>query len=269
MSSRSYAGRHAAPGRHRAQRVYSRRLPRALSPQFVLPSAAAAALVLATTGASVAGSAPVALQTTPVDLALAKSQVSESRDDTAALAERRSATTDQEALLQGRQQEAERVAREKERQALAEKKAAEAKKKAEEEARQAAQRWVAPIGKYKYTSGFGGRWGRLHAGADLAAPIGTPLYAVSSGTVIKAADTGSCGNNVWIEQWDGSVSRYCHMDYMSVSVGQRVAPGEKIGGTGNTGRSFGPHVHFEIRTRGENSEPVDPVAWLRSKGIGI
>ena len=236
--------------------------------------------MLATTGASVAGSAPVKLQTTPVDLALAKSQVSESRDDTAALAERRSATTDQEALLQGRQQEAERVAREAERLALEKKKAEEAakaaeaaaeeaKRKAEEEARQAAQRWVAPIGKYKYTSGFGGRWGRLHAGADLAAPIGTPLYAVSSGTVIKAADTGSCGNNVWIEQWDGSVSRYCHMDYMSVSVGQRVAPGEKIGGTGNTGRSYGPHVHFEIRTRGENSEPVDPVAWLGSKGIGL
>ena len=256
------------------------------------------ALVFSTAGASVAGSAPLALQTSSADLALAQSQVSESVADTSALAERRTAVTDQTALLQGRQQEAERVAREKARLELEKKKAeeaakakaeAEAKKKAEEaqkkaeaeraaadareraeeEARRSAQRYVAPINRYKYTSGFGSRWGRLHAGADLAAPIGTPVFSVSSGTVIKAAHTGSCGNNVWIEHWDGAVSRYCHLDYMAVGVGQRVSAGEQIGGSGNTGRSYGPHLHFEMRPSGENSDPVDPVGWLRSRGVGL
>lgn len=267
MSSRSYSGRHRTPGRHRATR--KRTLPRALTPQFALPTAAAATLVLTTTGASMAGSAPLELQTTPVDLALAQSQVTEIRDDTAALAERRSATTDQAALLQGRQQQAERVAREEERQALAEKKAEEAKKKAEEEARKAAQKWVLPMGKYNYTSGFGSRWGRLHAGIDLAAPVGTPIYSMSSGRVLQASHTGACGNNIWVEHWDGTVTRYCHMDYFSVSVGQRVAPGEKLGGAGNTGRSYGPHLHFEVRPGGENADPVDPIGWLRSKGLSL
>jgi murein DD-endopeptidase MepM/ murein hydrolase activator NlpD len=241
------------------------------------------ALVVSTGGASVAESTSVQLEEPAIDLALARSQASESRDDTSALAERRTAATDQEALLQGRQQEAERVARERERLALEKKKAEEerkkaeeaarqereAKERAEEEARRSVQRYVAPITRYRYTSGFGTRWGRLHAGADLAAPVGTPVYAISSGTVIRAAHTGSCGNNVWIEHWDGSVSRYCHMDYMSVGVGQRVAPGEKIGGSGNTGRSYGPHLHLEIRPGGEDGRPVDPISWLRSKGVRL
>jgi murein DD-endopeptidase MepM/ murein hydrolase activator NlpD len=211
----------------------------------------------------------VELKTTPTDLALAQSQVSEIRDDTASLAERRSATTDQAALLQGRQQEAERVAREQERQALAKKQAEEAKKKAEEEARKAAQRWVLPMDRYKYSSGFGSRWGRLHAGIDLAAPMGTPIRSVSSGVVLRASYTGACGNNVWVEHWDGTVTRYCHMDYFSVRVGERVAPGEKLGGNGNTGRSYGPHLHFEVRPGGENGNPVDPIGWLRSKGLSL
>jgi murein DD-endopeptidase MepM/ murein hydrolase activator NlpD len=255
------------PGRHRAPRKHS--LPRALTPQFVLPTAAAATLVLTTTGASMAGSAPVQLQTSQIDLALAQSQVSESRDDTVALAERRNATTDQTALLQGRQQEAERIARDQEREALARKQAEEAKKQAEAEARKAAERWVLPMSSYRYTSGFGSRWGRLHAGIDLAAPVGTPIYSVSSGKVMKAGYTGACGNNVWVEHWDGTVTRYCHLDYISVGVGQRVAPGEKLGGNGNTGRSYGPHLHFEVRPGGMNGDPVDPMPWLRSKGLGL
>lgn len=267
MSSGSYTARHRAPGRHRTP--HKRSLPRALSAQFILPTAAAATLVLTTTGASMAGSAPLELQTSSIDVALAQSQVSESRDDTVALAERRTATTGQAALLQGRQQEADRIARDQEREALAQKQAEEAKAKAEEEARQAAQRWVMPMSGYRYTSGYGSRWGRLHAGIDLAAPVGTPIFAVSSGTVIKAAYTGACGNNVWVKHWEGSVTRYCHMDYMSVSVGQRVAPGQKLGGNGNTGRSYGPHLHFEVRPGGENADPVDPIGWLRSKGLGL
>lgn len=281
MSSSSYSARHRAPGRHRAPRTHG--LPRALTPQFLLPTAAAATLVLTTTGATMAGSAPLELQTASIDVALAQSQVSENRSDVDALAERRTQTTGQTAALQGREQLAERVARETERQALAakqaeeakkkaaeaKKKAAEAQQKAEEEARQATQGWVLPMSGYNFTSGFGSRWGRLHAGVDLAAPVGTPIYSVSSGVVLRASNTGSCGNNVWVEHWDGAVTRYCHMDYMSVTPGQRVGPGDKLGGNGNTGRSYGPHLHFEVRPGGENADPVDPIGWLSSKGLGL
>ena len=251
---------------------------------------AVATLALTTAGAGMADSAPLELQTSSTGLALAQSQVSESRSDSAALAERRTAATDQTALLQGRQQEADRVAREQERAALAKKqaeeaaakaeeekrkaeeeaaRAEEAKKKAEEEAARSSQRWVLPMGNYRFTSGFGNRGGRLHAGIDLAAPSGTPIYSVSSGTVLKASNSGSCGNNVWVKHWDGTVTRYCHMDYMSVGVGQRVAAGEKLGGNGNTGRSYGAHLHFEVRPGGQNADPVDPIGWLRSKGLGL
>lgn len=255
------------PGRHRAPR--KQRLPRALTPTFVLPTAAAATLVLTTTGASMAGSAPVELQTQQIDLALAQSQVSESIDDTEALAMRRTEATDQSVLLQGRQQEAERVAREQERIALAKKKEEEARKKAEEEARKAAQNWVLPMNNYNFTSAFGQRWGRLHAGIDLAAPIGTPIVSVSSGTVLKTSSAGGCGKQVWITHWEGTVTRYCHLDYFSVGQGERVGPGQKIGGTGNTGRSYGPHLHFEVHPNGVDGGPTNPAGWLQAKGLGV
>ena len=215
-----------------------------------------------------AGSAPVELQTAQIDLALAQSQVTETLSDTAALAERRTETTDQASLLQGRQQEKDRIARDKEREALAKKAQEEAAIKAEEERRQAAQRWVFPIANGTFTSGFGTRWGRLHAGIDFAAPIGTPIYSVSSGTVVKTSSSGGCGRQVYVEHWNGTVTRYCHMDYFSVNVGQSVSPGQQLGGSGNSGRSTGPHLHFEVYPGGMGSSPTNPSGWMQSKGIG-
>ena len=223
-----------------------------------------------------AGSAPVELQTTTIDLALAQSQVSESRSDTDALAERRTATTDQLALLQGRRQEDDRVARAQVREAIAEKKREleeqqreEAERRAEEERRQAAQRWVFPISGGHFTSGYGPRWGRLHAGIDIAAPIGTPIYSVSSGTVVRVSSAGGCGRQVYVEHWNGVVTRYCHLDYFSVSEGQSVTPGQKLGGSGNTGRSTGPHLHFEVLPDGLDTAPINPYGWMQANGIGI
>lgn len=267
MISRSYAGRHRVPGRHRAPR--KSRVPRALTPTFALPTAAAATLVFTTTGATMAGSAPVELQPAQIDLALAQSQVTDSRTDTESLAERRSEATDQAALLQGREQEADRVAREKARIALAKKKKEEAEKKAAEERRKAAQRWVFPIAHGKFTSGYGSRWGRLHAGIDLAAPIGTPIYSVSSGVVVRISRAGGCGRQVYVEHWNGTVTRYCHMDYFSVNEGERVSPGQQLGGSGNTGRSTGPHLHFEVYPDGLDTSPINPYGWMQSKGLGI
>jgi murein DD-endopeptidase MepM/ murein hydrolase activator NlpD len=131
--------------------------------------------------------------------------------------------------------------------------------------RQAAQGWVSPIKGAVFTSGFGYRWGRMHQGDDFAAPVGTPLVAMSAGVVVSAGMDGAYGNKIEIRYTDGTVSVYAHMDSITASVGQRVSSGELIGRTGNTGRSTGPHLHLEIHPGG--GAPVDPSAWLSAKGV--
>ena len=109
------------------------------------------------------------------------------------------------------------------------------------------------------SSGFGARWGRLHAGVDIPLPIGTPLRAADSGRVAIAGAVGGYGNYVCI-QHSGSMSTcYGHMNSIGVSVGQNVSQGSVIGQSGNTGNSTGPHLHFEVRI---NGSPVDPMGYL-------
>ena len=87
-----------------------------------------------------------------------------------------------------------------------------------------ARAWRLPITHYTLTSGFGQRWGRLHAGNDFAAPIGSRLVAMSTGTVTFAGAQAGYGNKVEIRYWDGTVSCYGHMDRVTAHVGQKVAP---------------------------------------------
>jgi murein DD-endopeptidase MepM/ murein hydrolase activator NlpD len=109
------------------------------------------------------------------------------------------------------------------------------------------------------TSGFGYRWGRLHAGVDIAVPVGTPVHAAASGRVAIAGWVGGYGNYVCI-QHSGSLSTcYGHNSSIGVSVGQSVSQGQVIAASGNTGNSTGPHVHFETRI---NGNPVDPMGYL-------
>jgi murein DD-endopeptidase MepM/ murein hydrolase activator NlpD len=109
------------------------------------------------------------------------------------------------------------------------------------------------------TSPFGQRWGRLHAGIDIAAPDGTPIRAADSGSVVLAAYTGGYGNYTCI-QHDASLSTcYAHQSGFATSVGASVSQGEVIGYVGNTGASFGAHLHFETRVSGT---PVDPLGYL-------
>ncbi|MGI8594059.1 MAG: murein hydrolase activator EnvC family protein [Solirubrobacteraceae bacterium] len=109
------------------------------------------------------------------------------------------------------------------------------------------------------SSPFGMRWGRLHAGIDIPAPVGTPIRAADSGKVILAGSQGGYGNYTCI-QHSGSMSTcYAHQSSIGVSVGQSVRQGQVIGATGNTGNSTGPHLHFEVRI---NGTPVDPVGYL-------
>lgn len=115
------------------------------------------------------------------------------------------------------------------------------------------------------TSGYGPRWGRMHNGIDIANSIGTPIYAVMSGTVIDSGPASGYGNWIRIRHNDGSVSVYGHMETLSVSVGQTVGAGEYIAGMGNRGRSTGSHLHFEIHPDG--STPVDPEPWFAEHGI--
>jgi murein DD-endopeptidase MepM/ murein hydrolase activator NlpD len=126
-------------------------------------------------------------------------------------------------------------------------------------------RWVLPVVHYVKTSGFGYRWGALHAGEDFAAPIGTPVRAISSGVVVFAGLESGYGDKVEIRHWDGTVSWYGHLSKIDVKVGERVDPAEVIGAVGSTGFSTGPHLHLEIHPDGEG--PVDPLPWLRAHGL--
>ncbi|MDX6670949.1 MAG: hypothetical protein QOI91_1312 [Solirubrobacteraceae bacterium] len=110
-----------------------------------------------------------------------------------------------------------------------------------------------------FTSPFGMRWGRLHAGIDIAAPTGTPIRAADSGTVQIAGMTGGYGNYTCIGHGGGISTCYGHQSSIGVSVGQNVSQGEVIGAVGSTGHSTGPHLHFEVRI---NGNPVDPMGYL-------
>ncbi|WP_404786586.1 peptidoglycan DD-metalloendopeptidase family protein [Altericista sp. CCNU0014] len=112
-----------------------------------------------------------------------------------------------------------------------------------------------------FTSGYGWRWGRMHRGIDIAAPVGTPIVASGSGIVISAGwNSGGFGNLVEIRHPDGTVTRYAHNSTITTRVGAVVNQGETIAQMGSTGRSTGPHCHFEIRPGGQGS--IDPMFFL-------
>jgi murein DD-endopeptidase MepM/ murein hydrolase activator NlpD len=111
------------------------------------------------------------------------------------------------------------------------------------------------------TSGYGWRWGRMHRGIDIAGPVGTPIYAAAAGVVVKAGwNSGGYGNLVDIQHVDGSLTRYAHNKRILVQAGQVVQQGDQISEMGNTGFSTGPHLHFELRPRGQKA--VNPMAFL-------
>lgn len=118
-----------------------------------------------------------------------------------------------------------------------------------------------------YTSGYGMRWGSLHAGIDLAAPIGTPILAAMAGTVIDSGPAQGYGNWIRIQHADGSITIYGHMSTLNVSVGQTVVAGQHIAGMGSEGFSTGSHLHFEIHPGGGGA--VDPVPWFAERGVII
>lgn len=114
---------------------------------------------------------------------------------------------------------------------------------------------------FRYTSGFGMRWGRMHNGTDFAGPIGTPVYATADGVVTHAGWSSGYGRLIKIQHEFGIETRYAHLNRLRVEVGQRVSRGDRIGDMGNSGRSTGPHVHYEVRVGGQ---PVNPMIYIRA-----
>ncbi len=138
-----------------------------------------------------------------------------------------------------------------------------AQERAQREARLRRPQFVFPS-RGILTSGFGARWGTLHAGLDIANAVGTPIYAASDGEVIASGPTPGYGMWVKIRAADGTVTLYGHIDTTNVQTGQRVMAGDQIATMGNRGNSTGPHLHFEVHLNG--TDKIDPMAWLGERG---
>ncbi|MGC5021727.1 M23 family metallopeptidase [Micromonospora sp. DT47] len=126
--------------------------------------------------------------------------------------------------------------------------------------------WLLPLQGYDFKQPYGMRWGKLHTGVDLVAPEGTPYVAIHSGTVTKAGWFGGYGYAVIVQHTDGSEAIYGHSSSVSVQEGQQVKAGDQLGLVGNTGHSYGSHLHLEIHVKGQ---PLDPVPWLQDRGVDI
>ncbi|MEU3252432.1 transglycosylase family protein [Streptomyces sp. NPDC006997] len=116
----------------------------------------------------------------------------------------------------------------------------------------------------------GSSWSKgYHTGVDFPVPTGTSVKSVGAGQVVSAGWGGSFGYQVVIRHGDGRYSQYAHLSAISVKVGQHVGTGQRIGRSGSTGNSSGPHLHFEVRTGPGFGTDVDPVAYLRAGGVRI
>lgn len=114
---------------------------------------------------------------------------------------------------------------------------------------------------FRFTSGYGPRWNRKHEGMDMAGPTGTPVYATGDGVVVFAGRQNGYGNLIKIQHALGTETRFAHLNKIHVKVGQRVSRGARIGDMGNTGRSTGPHLHYEVRV---NGEAVNPLSFIKA-----
>lgn len=115
------------------------------------------------------------------------------------------------------------------------------------------------------SSGFGSRWGEFHYGVDIADPLGTPIHSALGGTVIEAGPASGFGQWIRVQQDDGTIAVYGHVNDMYVQAGERVNAGDVIASVGSRGNSTGPHLHLEIWD--ESGTKIDPVSWLAAKGI--
>lgn len=128
---------------------------------------------------------------------------------------------------------------------------------------------VLPVSGARLSSTYGPRWNGFHYGIDFAAPMLTPEYAALDGEVVRAGSATGFGLAVYIEHANGDVTVYGHMERILVEVGQRVKAGDPIALLGMRGQSTGPHLHFEVHQGGMNGPRIDPIPWLRDRGVNI
>ncbi|MGR3635390.1 MAG: DUF5930 domain-containing protein [Shimia sp.] len=114
---------------------------------------------------------------------------------------------------------------------------------------------------FRYTSGFGMRWGRMHKGTDFAAPYGTPIHVTADGVVSHAGWLSGYGRLIKVKHANGVETRYAHLAKIRVQEGQRVSRGTVIGDMGNSGRSTGTHLHYEVRL---NGRAVNPMTFIKA-----
>ncbi|MEV3989636.1 M23 family metallopeptidase [Streptomyces sp. NPDC049837] len=134
------------------------------------------------------------------------------------------------------------------------------------------RRWVAPVEEYALSAGFhraGAHWAHRHTGQDFAVAVGTPVRSIGAGRVQSVTCGGAFGIQVVVRHAGGWYSQYAHLAAPAVYPGQRVAPGQPIGRSGNTGNSTGPHLHFEVRITPYMGSAVDPVRWLGEHGVRL
>ncbi|MFD5398659.1 M23 family metallopeptidase [Streptomyces sp. NPDC127097] len=149
--------------------------------------------------------------------------------------------------------------------------------KAKKDAAKKADSWVKPVDKYTLGSTFGlagSHWSHNHSGQDFVVPTGTPVKSVHKGTVVKAGPYGggdgpAYGNAIVIKHDNGMYTQYAHLSQIGVNVGQQVGTGDKIGLSGSTGNSTGPHLHFEVRTGPDYGTGIEPTGFLRAHGDAV
>ena len=137
--------------------------------------------------------------------------------------------------------------------------------KAAEEAKAEAAKRAVQIVTGRVSSGFGMRGGVMHAGLDIAAPIGTPIRVPLDGVVISSGPASGFGMWVRVQHADGTITVYGHINRSLVKVGQKVTAGQEIAEVGNRGQSTGPHLHIEVQTPG--GQKINPRPWLDSHGF--
>jgi len=149
--------------------------------------------------------------------------------------------------------------------------ASRAERAAEEEAAAEAARpkAVAPVNGARMTTCYCMRWGTMHWGIDLAAPMLTPEYAAEDGVVVRAGAASGFGQAVYILGVSGDVTVYGHMEKIQVDAGDVVSAGDQIALLGSRGQSTGPHLHFEVHAGGMDGKRIDPEEWLRERGVEL
>ncbi|MGQ5634589.1 MULTISPECIES: M23 family metallopeptidase [unclassified Streptomyces] len=226
-------------------------------------TAAGLSKVGTTTDSAESGNAGEALRNRIMAQAEQQRGQADSKATAAALAAAEKQTAD--AAAKAEKEAAAKAAAAKDKAEADAKKAAEAKRLAE-----LAKEYTLPVVSYTITGTFGqpgAMWSSgYHTGLDFAAPTGTLIKAVHSGTVTEAGWAGAYGYRTVLTLDDGTELWFCHQSSINVSVGQKVSTGQVIGRVGATGNVTGPHLHLEVHPNGQ-ATAIDPAPWLRDKGL--